>query len=796
MLPGYRLLDPIAVGPRTIVTRAIREIDSTLVVVKRARRPEDAERLRQEFAVTRALPGLRTVRPIALEPGPDGPVLISQDVGGESLVSCIHNRLSLPNFLQFALQMVDAVAEVHAARLVHKDIKPSNFCLDAKRQSVFLADFSVAEQLPEGEDDLPRTSALGGTLAYVSPEQTGRTEQLVDYRADYYSLGVTLYELLAGTLPFDSSDPLEIVHGHIAKDPPPLPETVPAPLAAIVNKLLAKSPDERYQSAAGLRRDLATCLEHLQQRGQCAGFTIGEHDVPERFRIPSRVYGRDREIQTLLSVFEGITQPHGSPSLVLVSGYSGIGKSSLIHELRRPIAKARGRFVAGKFDQVRRDIPYATLAQALDNLALQLLGDNDTQFELVRKRLRSALGPNARVIVDLSPRFGTLLGNPPPVAELPPAEARARLHAALGRFFSAIAPIEHPLVLFFDDLQWADPASFRVLRALLTESDVGHLLVVGAYRDNEVSPSHPLMLTLAEIERDDVHIETISLTGLPEQHLEQLVTDMFSIDEEKARGLAHLLYEKTHGNPFFAIRFLHELHRDGLLVFDSAKATWRWDLTAIRERKYAENVVELLTGHIDRLPEQSRRALEIAACLGSVVGTHDLAVALQRSEEAIADDFAAAVRDHLVLRVTDGYKFSHDRVQQAAYERIAESERPFAHRNLGRALLGATPPKELETRIFDIVSQFGRGLSAPHDQALAKIILDLDPSHGDIVANGDAQQRIARLHDVTRLGCRPRRDSCDRCRGWRRSRRKCGARGDRHGDDGRLGRARADCRRR
>lgn len=726
MLPGYRLLDPIAVGPRSIVTRAIREADSTLVVVKSARRPEDADRLRQEFAVTRALPGVRTVRPLALETGPDGPVLISQDVGGESLVSCIHNRLPLPNILHLVLQMVDAIAEVHAARLVHKDIKPSNFCLDSKRQSVFLADFSIAEQLPEGEDDLPRTSTLGGTLAYVSPEQTGRTEQLVDYRTDYYSLGVTLYEVLTGKLPFDSPDPLEIVHGHLAKDPPPLPADTPIPLAAIVQKLLAKSPDERYQSAAGLRRDLATCLEYWLKTGQCAEFEIGQRDVPERFRFPSRIYGRDHEIQSLLTAFERVTQPASGPSLVLVAGYSGIGKSSLIHELRRPIAKARGRFVAGKFDQVRRDIPYATLAQALDNLALQLLSENDAQFEFVRKSLKSTLGPNARVIVDLSPRFATMLGNPPAVVDLPPAEARARLHAALGRFFGAIAPADHPLVLFFDDLQWADPASLRVLKALLGQRDAGHLLIVGAYRDNEVSPSHPLLLTLAEIEMDDGAIETISLGGLPEHLLEELVADMFSMDEPKARGLAHLLYEKTHGNPFFAIRFLHELHRDGLLVFDPADAMWRWDLAAIRERKYAENVVELLTGHIERLPARGQQALEIAACLGNVVASSDLEVALQRTEKEVADDLAAAVRDHLVFRIAGGYKFAHDRVQQAAYERIAEDNRPSAHRSLGWALLATTPPSDLEARIFDIVSQLGRGVSAMQDATEPRLLAELE----------------------------------------------------------------------
>ncbi|MBK9264309.1 MAG: AAA family ATPase [Polyangiaceae bacterium] len=726
MLPGYRLLDPIAVGPRSIVTRAIREADSTLVVVKTARRPEDAERLRQEFAVTRGLPGIRTVRPIALESGPDGPVLISQDVGGESLVSCIHNRLSLPNLLNFALQMVDAVAEVHGVRLVHKDIKPSNFCLDAKRRSVFLTDFSIAERLPEGEDDLPRAAAMGGTLAYISPEQTGRTEQLVDYRTDYYSLGVTLYELLSGRLPFDSPDPLEIVHGHIAKDPPPLPPEVPESVDAIVRKLLAKSPDERYQSASGLRRDLTACLDSLDQNGHCAALTVGQYDVPERFRIPLRVYGRDKEIQTLLAAFERITQPSASSSLVLVAGYSGIGKSSLIHELRRPIAKARGRFASGKFDQVRRDIPYTTLAQALDELALQLLGDSDAHFDMLRKSLRTALGPSARVIVDLSPRFGTLLGSPPPIAELPPAEARARLHAALGRFFATIAPAEHPLVLFFDDLQWADPASLRVLHSVLTQRDVGHVLVVGAYRDNEVNPTHPLMLTLADMENEGTRIERISLTGLPEQNLEELVQDIFYVDGDRARGLAHLVHEKTHGNPFFAIRFLRDLHRDGLIVFDSAAATWRWDLGVIRERKYADNVVELLTGHIERLPSHAQYALEIAACIGNAVTTRDLAVASHRTEEQISGDLAAAVRDHLVLRVAEGYEFSHDRVQQAAYERIAEDERPRTHRALGRAILADTPPAALDARIFDIVSQLGRGLTAMNDVAERRQLADLE----------------------------------------------------------------------
>ncbi len=726
MLPGYRLLDVIAAGPRSIVTRAIREFDSTLVVLKRPRRPEDAELLRQEFSITRCLPGIRTVRPLAIDVSSDGPVLISMDVGGASLEAYRHNRLTLPNFLRLALQMVDAVAEVHGARLVHKDIKPSNFCLDAKGQSVFLADFSIAEQLPEGVDDLPRASALGGTLAYVSPEQTGRTEQLVDYRTDYYSLGVTFYELLAGKLPFDSTDPLEIVHGHLAKDPPALPGDIPEFLAAIVYKLLAKSPDERYQSAAGLRRDIAMCLEYVEGRATLGELTIGVYDVPERFRIPVRLYGRNREVHALCAAFERVTQVNAGASLVLVAGYSGIGKSSLIHELRRPITRARGKFVSGKFDQLRRDIPYATLAQALDNLALQLLGYHDTYFDLLRDHLRNALGPNAQLIVDLSPRFGPLLGTHPAPAELPPAEAKTRLHIVLARFFATIAQPDHPLVLFFDDLQWADPASLLVLKALVTAPDVRHLLIVGAYRDNEVSPSHPLMRTLADIENDGGRFELIFLGGLPESYLEDLIADMFSIHGDETKGLARLLSEKTHGNPFFALRFLREIHRDGLLVFDPQKAQWQWDLNAIRSRKYAENVVELLTRHIDRLPENARRALAMAACLGNVVATHDLAIALQRKEEEIIEDLVVASRDHLVLRVPKGYEFAHDRVQQAAYERIAEIDRPTVHRELGWRLLKHTLPNEIEGRIFDIVSQLGRGLSAMADSTEKQQLAELE----------------------------------------------------------------------
>lgn len=712
MLPGYRLLDVIAARPRSIITRAIREADGTLVVLKGARRPEDAELLRQEFAITRSLPGAHTVRPMALELGPDGPVLVSLDVGGESLQAYCRNRFTLPNFLRLALQMVEAVAEVHAARIVHKDITPLNFCLDARGQSVVLADFSIAERLPEGVDELPRKLTPGGMLAYVSPEQTGRTEQLVDYRTDYYSLGVTFYELLAGQVPFDSSDPLEIVHGHLAKDPPSLPKDVPDFLAAIVRKLLAKSPDERYQSAAGLRRDLAMFREYIEGRATLAELAIGSYDVPERFRIPARLYGRDREVRALCTAFEKITRADAGASLVLVTGYSGIGKSSLIHELRRPLVRARGRFASGKFDQLRRDIPYATLAQALDDLALQLLGDHDTSFDSLRNNLRNALGPNARLVLDLSPRLGPLLGTHPAPAELPPADAKARLHAVLARFFATIAQPDHPLVLFFDDLQWADPASLLVLRALVSAPNVKHLLIVGAYRDNEVSPSHPLMRTLADIESDGGRIEEIALAGLPESFLEDLVADMFSIRGEEAQGLARLLSEKTHGNPFFALRFLREIHRDGLLVFDAMKAQWQWDITAIRARKYAENVVELLMGHMDRLAENARRALAMAACLGNVVTTQDLSIALQRSEEEIIEDLAVAARDHLVLRVANGYEFAHDRVQQAAYERIAEVDRPQVHRELGWKLLNGTDPSEIEAHIFDIVSQLGRGLSA------------------------------------------------------------------------------------
>ena len=517
--------------------------------------------------------------------------------------------------------------------------------------------------------------------------------------------------MLTGALPFAASDPVEWVHCHLARQPAPPCERrtdIPAPLSDIILKLLAKNAEDRYQTAAGVESDLSRCLAEWQAPKQIDSFPLGEHDTPDRLLISEKLYGREREIETLLGAFDHVVK-NGTPELVLVSGYPGIGKSSVVNELRKMLVAPRGLFASGKFDQFKRDIPYSTLAQAFQSLIRPLLGKSDAELAGWRDALREALGPNGRLIADLVPELRLIIGEQPPVPELPPQDAQRRFQLVFRRFIDVFARPEHPAAIFLDDLQWLDVATLDLIEALLTQPDVKHLLLIGAYRDNEVDATHPLKSRLDAIKNAGANMEVITLAPLAVEHLGQLIADALRCEPARAAPLAQLVHDKTAGNPFFAIQFLSALVEEGLLNFDHRQSRWSWSVDRINAKGYTDNVVDLMVEKLSRLPTETQAALQELAYIGNVAEIATLRLIRGTSEQAVHADLWEAVRQDLILRQQGTYKFIHDRIHEAAYTLIPADLRAPSHLRIGRMLAAHRPPEKRDEEIFEIVNQLNRG---------------------------------------------------------------------------------------
>jgi AAA ATPase domain/Protein kinase domain len=637
--------------------------------------------------------------------------------------------LDLAFSLRLAISLLSAIGHVHERGLIHKDIKPANVLVNSAAGRCWLMGFGIASRLPRQRQSPEPPEFVAGTLAYMAPEQTGRMNRSIDSRSDLYALGVTLYEMLTGSLPFTASDPMEWVHCHIARQPIPPAErlkNVPASVSAIVMKLLAKTAEERYQTAAGAESDLRRCLAEWESQHRIDEFPLGDHDTPGRLLVPEKLYGRAHEIDTLLASF-GRVVASGRPALVLVSGYSGIGKSSVVNELHKVLVPPRGLFASGKFDQYKRDIPYATLAQALQSLIRPLLGKSEAELRNWRDAFQEALGPSGLLIVDLVSELKLIMGEQPPVPDLPPQDAQRRFQLVFRRFIGVFARREHPLALFLDDLQWLDPATLDLIEDLLTQQDVQHLMLVGAYRDNEVNSTHPLMRKLKAIRQAGAIVQEVILAPLAVADLGRLIADALHNEPEQVTPLAQLVHGKTAGNPFFAIQFITALAEEGLLAFDHGHGRWSWDLGHIQVKGYTDNVADLMVGKLNRLPTETQKALQEFACLGNSAEIAVLAAVHETSEEEMHSDLWEAVRLEFIERFEDSYRFIHDRVQEAAYALIPEQLRAESHLRIGRLLTAHTPPERREEAIFTIVSQLNRGShlirSAEERQRIAELNL-------------------------------------------------------------------------
>ncbi|MEG3895647.1 MULTISPECIES: AAA family ATPase [unclassified Microcoleus] len=740
-LDDYDITEQLYSGSRTLVYRALRKADQQPAVIKLLsnEHPTFSElvQFRNQYTIAKHLSSIGIIQPYGLEPYRNGYALVMEDFGGISLRQFAQGKpLCLNVFCPIALQISDILHDLYRNRIVHKDIKLANILINPDTKQVKLIDFSIASLLPRETPEIQSPNILEGTLAYLSPEQTGRMNRGIDYRSDFYSLGVTFFELLTGQLPFGSDDPMELVHCHIAKQPPflcDLNPDLPLMLGEIVRKLMAKNAEDRYQSALGLKHDLVTCLEQWRETGKHTWFELGQRDISDHFLIPEKLYGRESEVQTLLEAFGRVA--NGASELMLVAGFSGIGKTAVVNEVHKPIVRQRGYFIKGKFDQFNRNIPLSAFVQAFRDLMGQLLSESDAQLAQWRTAIQAALGENAQVIIDVVPELTRIMGEQPPVAELSGSAAQNRFNLLFQKFIQVFTTSEHPLVMFLDDLQWADSVSLSLMQVLMSQREAGYLLLIGAYRDNEVSPAHPLMLTLEELNKASATVNIITLAPLSQESLSALVADTLQCVTAIAQTLSQLIYQKTKGNPFFAAQFLKALHGEGYIAFEPQVGHWQCDLTQVRSLSITDNVVEFMALQLQKLPAQTQDILKLAACIGNQFDLATLAIVSEQSETETAANLWKALQEGLVLpqsevykfyhdseslsgdrslvegqqQTTASYKFLHDRVQQAAYSLIPDDQKQQTHLKIGQLLFSAISQTGKDEKIFEIVNQLNKG---------------------------------------------------------------------------------------
>ncbi len=754
-IPDYEITERLYESEHTLIYRGYRKRDKQSVILKFLKKEyptaEELARFRGEYEITSHLRFEGIVKIHSLEKVENTLVLVEEDFGAQSLKDFLAStHLELEDALSLAIRVTEILEFIHQQNLIHKDINPANIVWNSTTDQIKIIDFGISTRLSREMLAVRNPSALEGTLAYMSPEQTGRMNRAVDYRTDLYSLGVTLYELLAGQLPFQTKDPLELVHSHLAQKPLPPHEVnpdIPLPLSEIVLKLLAKMAEERYQNALGLKVDLQNCLDQFRATGTIFPFELGQQVISDKFQIPQKLYGREEEMEILMNTFAQVSQ--GQTRMMLVAGYSGIGKSALVREIHKPIVVRRGYFISGKFDQFQKNVSYSAITQAFNELCRYLLMESSEILAKWRAKILEAVGRNGQIVIEVIPDLELVIGRQPPVAEVGPEETQNRFNLFFLSFVKALCNKEHPLVLFIDDLQWVDTASLNLLKNIIEDNELRYLLIIGTYRSNEVDPSHPLIMTVDDLKNSGRTLETIELDNLQSDDIHLMLQEALLCGKAQSQALADLVFRKTQGNPFFTRQFLQTLYEDKLLRFDFEKSQWEWDIEQIKSQNITENVIELMAERMDRLPRPVRETLQWAACIGNRFQLSVLATVCGKNKKDTLGLLWPAMMEELLLPLDENYqfpesdktsyfRFAHDQIQQAAYAQISDDQKQATHLKIGRLLLAHTPAIELEENLFAIVSQLNEGLACMDDPEEKQQLASLNLRVGKKVKNAIA----------------------------------------------------------
>lgn len=754
-LPGYQIKEVIFKSYRSIIFRGFRDSDNAPIIIKLLNHEypsaKEISQFQREYEIAAKLMGDGIIKVYHLEKYNNSLAIVMEDFGGESIANALHvTKLSLADKITLAIKMVDSLIQIHQQNIIHKDVNPSNLIWNPQTGQLKIIDFGISSELTREISQLSNMHLLEGTLGYISPEQTGRMNRPIDYRTDLYSLGVTLYELFTGQLPFMGEDEGEMVYSHIAKIPlPPMQKNreIPGIISAIVMKLLSKAAEERYQSGFGLKKDLEYCSHELKSRGKIGRINLGQADIIDRFQIPHKLYGREAEVEVLITSFANVAKGHSE--FLLVGGYSGVGKTSLIHEIHKPITGEKGVFISGKFDQLERNIPYFAITQAFRELIRQLLAEAQPNLNQWRRLLQEAMGPNAQVIVELIPELEQIIGAQPQVIELNPLEAQNRFQLVFGEFIKVFAQKEHPLVIFLDDLQWSDISTLDLLKQLLGKGDLKYVLLIGAYRDNEIKPGHPLLRLLDDLKTAPpdtaFSLWQLLLKPLEISAVNQLIADTFRCHPVETESLTKLIFHKTQGNPFFTNQVLDSLYRRGTFKFNAERGKWEWDLDEVADIAISDNVIDWVVKSLELLPARTLDLLKLAACIGNQFDLRTIASLGEQSIVTLGKDLWIAIEQEIIYPLNNDYRllsiqnqgiilpslemrfgFHHDRIRQAVYSLIPAREKPLLHLKIGREGLTSFHETQRTDSIFDLVDHLNIGKDLIQETAARIELSDLN----------------------------------------------------------------------
>ncbi|MCK5715944.1 MAG: AAA family ATPase [Thiomargarita sp.] len=752
-LVDYTVTTKIYESAETIVYRGYRTQDNQPVIIKGLQKdsldPKKIAQFHHEYDITKDLNLQSIVKSYALLKHQNSVVLIFEDIKGDSLREVIQKQhIDLTTFLHIAIKLAKCLGELHANNIIHKDIKPANIIINLQTRQVKLTDFSIASRITSETQTKTPQNLLEGTLQYMSPEQTGRMNRVIDYRTDFYSLGCVFYEMLVGHPPFESTDRLELVHCHIAKRPTApyiINDDIPKVISDITLKLLEKTTEARYQSTFSLKTDLLSCQQQLQHTGKIEDFICGKEEISENFQIPSKLYGRESELDNYLTVFDRVSE--GSTEMMKIVGYSGVGKSTLVPEIYKSLTKKRGYLISGKFEQFQRNIPYSAIMSAFGDLVQQLLTESETQLEYWRKRLLTAFGQNGQIIIDVIPEIEMIVGKQPEVQTLSSLESENRFHLVFKRFIWVFCRPKHPLVIFLDDLQWADLASLKLIEIIMIDEYTRYLFLMGAYGETEVTSTHPVMLTFNELRKHGIVINQITLVPLNIDHVTQLIADTLHSASKTILPLAELVMQKTQGNPLFVNQFLKILYQERLLTFDIQNSGWHWDMQKLKALDITDNVVDLMLGKFKKLPENTQKVLQLAACVGNHFDLYTLSIISDNSLVETYEYLLPALQESLIIATSESkdtdsdtlvahfllynkYKFLHDRMQQAAYTLIDERHKQSVHLKIGKRLRKqlSSNSDTFQEQLFKVVEHLniGRALIESTDEQIQLVHLNLE----------------------------------------------------------------------